>query len=56
VLLIVAALGAVRLGAQSARAASPYSVVSAGGRRSVAAAMVGDQEMLRLDELAPRLP
>jgi N-acetylmuramoyl-L-alanine amidase len=54
-MVIVAALGASRLEAQSVRAAPPYSVVSAEGRRSLAAALVGDQEMLRLDELAPLL-
>jgi hypothetical protein len=40
----------VRLDAQS-RAAAPYRRERE-GRRTVAAAMVGDQEMLRLDEVA----
>ena len=53
--MIAAALCAARLDAQAPRAISPYSVVSAQGRRTVAAAMVGDQEMLRLDELAALL-
>ncbi len=53
--IIAAALCAAPLDAQSPRAIAPYSVVSAEGRRTVAAAMVGDQEMLRLDELAPLL-
>jgi N-acetylmuramoyl-L-alanine amidase len=49
------AASAARLEAQSPRAAAPYSVVSADGRRTVAAVLVGEQEMLRLDELAPLL-
>jgi len=53
--MIAAALCAALLDAQSLRAIAPYSVVSAEGRRTVAAAMVGDQEMLRLDELAALL-
>jgi N-acetylmuramoyl-L-alanine amidase len=53
--MMFAAAGAVRLDAQSPRASAPYSVLSAEGRRTVAAAMVGDQEMLRLDDLAPML-
>jgi N-acetylmuramoyl-L-alanine amidase len=53
--MLVAAACAVRLDAQSPRAAAPYAVWSAEGRRTVAAATVGDQEMLRLDELAPLL-
>jgi len=53
--IAAAALCAARLDAQSPRAAAPYSVVSAEGRRTVAAAMVGDREMLRLDELAALL-
>jgi N-acetylmuramoyl-L-alanine amidase len=59
-LLAIVSLGlvaasAARVGAQAPRAAAPYSVLSAEGRRSVAAATVGDQEMLRLDELATLL-
>jgi N-acetylmuramoyl-L-alanine amidase len=53
--LVAAAAGPVRLDAQSPRAAAPYSVLSAEGRRSVAAATVGDQDMLRLDDLASML-
>jgi N-acetylmuramoyl-L-alanine amidase len=53
--MIVAPAGAARLDAQSPRPAAPYAVLSADGRRTVAAAMVGDQEMLRLDDLAPML-
>jgi N-acetylmuramoyl-L-alanine amidase len=53
--MLAAALCAAPLDAQSLRAIAPYSVVSAEGRRTVAAAMVGDQEMLRLDELAALL-
>ena len=37
------------------RATAPYSVLSADGRRTVAAVTAGEQEMLRLDELAPLL-
>jgi N-acetylmuramoyl-L-alanine amidase len=55
VLAMTAALGAVPLGAQSPRAAAPYTVLTAEGRRTVAAAAVGDQDMLRLDELAALL-
>ena len=59
-LLAIVSLGLVAgsaapAGAQAPRPAAPYSVLSADGRRSVAAVMVGDQEMLRLDELAPLL-
>jgi N-acetylmuramoyl-L-alanine amidase len=46
---------AAHVEAQSPRAAAPYVVLSAEGRRSVIAAVVGDQDMLRLDELAPLL-
>ena len=53
--MIIAVMCAVRLGAQSPRAAAPYAVVSAEGRRTVGTAMVGDREMLRLDELASLL-
>ena len=53
--IIIAALCAARLDAQSPRAAAPYAVVSAEGRRTVGAATIGDQDMLRLDELAPLL-
>jgi len=53
--MIIAAVCAARLDAQSPRAAAPYSVVSLEGRRTVGAAIAGDQEMLRLDELAPLL-
>ncbi len=49
------AASAARLAAQAPRAAAPYSVVSADGRKTVAAVTVGEQEMLRLDELAPLL-
>jgi N-acetylmuramoyl-L-alanine amidase len=54
-LTVLCAAAAVRLGAQSARAAAPYTLITADGRKAVAAASVGDQEMLRLDELAPLL-
>jgi N-acetylmuramoyl-L-alanine amidase len=46
---------AVGLEAQAPRATAPYSVVSAEGRRTVAAAVVGEQEFLRLDEIAALL-
>jgi len=49
---ILAAAGAARLDAQSPRPAAPYSLLSAEGRRTVSAASVGDQDLLRLDELA----
>jgi N-acetylmuramoyl-L-alanine amidase len=49
------AASAAPIEAQAPRPAAPYSVLSAEGRRSVAAVMVGEQEMLRLDELAPLL-
>ena len=45
-------LAVAGLGAQTPRAAAPYAVLSADGRRQVAAATVADQEMLRLDDLA----
>lgn len=38
--------------AQSVRPAAPYAVLTADGRRPIAAVAVGDREMLRLDELA----
>jgi len=53
--LVAAAAGTVRLDAQAPRAAAPYWVLSADGRRSVTAATVGDQDMLRLDDLASML-
>ena len=53
--IVAAALCAVRLEAQSPQGTAPYSVVSAGGRRTIATAMAGDREMLRLDELAALL-
>src|SRR5512139_520619 len=55
VVTCVVACFAARLHAQAPRAAAPYSVLSAEGRRSVSAMTVGEQEMLRLDELAPML-
>ena len=48
----LATLAVAGLGAQTPRAAAPYAVLSAEGRRQVAAATVADQEMLRLDDLA----
>jgi len=53
--IVAATAGAVRLDAQSPRASAPYAVLSAEGRRTVAAVTVGEQEMLRLDELASML-
>ena len=50
--LCLAALATARLEAQTPRAAAPYAILGADGRRQVAAAMVGDQEMLRLEDLA----
>jgi N-acetylmuramoyl-L-alanine amidase len=38
--------------AQSVRPARPYSVLTAGGRQPLAAVSLGDQEMVRLDDLA----
>jgi len=52
---VVVVAAAAPVEAQAPRGAVPYSVLSAEGRRSVAVVMVGDQEMLRLDELAPLL-
>jgi N-acetylmuramoyl-L-alanine amidase len=48
----LAALAVAGLDAQTPRAAAPYAIVSAEGRRQVAASTVADQEMLRLDDLA----
>jgi N-acetylmuramoyl-L-alanine amidase len=53
--VIAAAAGAVRLEAQSPRPAAPYAVLGADGRRTVAAVTVGEQEMLRLEDLASLL-
>ena len=53
--LIAAAVTGARLDAQSVRPAEPYSVLSAAGRRAVAAATVNGQDMLRLDDLAQLL-
>ncbi len=50
--LCLAALAVAGLDAQAPRAAAPYAILSADGRRQVAAATVAGQEMLRLDELA----
>jgi len=55
---VIAALiasAALALQAQSPRAAAPYSAVAVDGRRPVAASTVGDQEFLRLDDLAALL-
>jgi N-acetylmuramoyl-L-alanine amidase len=52
---MAAALSAVPLGAQSPRAAAPYSVLSVEGRKTVAAAVADGQDMLRLDDLAALL-
>ena len=52
-LLTVAA--ALPIEAQAPRAAAPYTVLTAAGRRDLGAATVGDQEMLRLDEIAALL-
>ena len=51
----LAAASVARPAAQSLRAAAPYAVLSADGRTTVAAVTAGDQEMLRLDELAALL-
>ncbi len=48
----LAAASVARPAAQALRAAAPYVAVSADGRTTVAAVTAGDQEMLRLDELA----
>jgi N-acetylmuramoyl-L-alanine amidase len=48
--LILSAVPALH--AQSPRAAAPYTAVTADGRRAVAASTVGEQEFLRLDDLA----
>ena len=53
--IIAVAVGAARIGAQAPRAAAPYAILSAEGRRTVTAATVGGQDMLRLDELAALL-
>ena len=50
--VIVALAAAVPLGAQTPRPAAPYTVITADGRRAIAAAAVGDQDMLRLDDIA----
>ena len=51
----LAAASVARPVAQSLRAAAPYAVLSADGRTTVTAVTAGDQEMLRLDELAALL-
>ena len=51
----LAAASVARPAAQALRAAAPYVVLSADGRTAVAAVTAGDQEMLRLDELAALL-
>jgi len=48
----LAALIVAGLDAQTPRAAAPYAILSAEGRGQIAAAVVADQEMLRLDDLA----
>ncbi|MCX6552840.1 MAG: N-acetylmuramoyl-L-alanine amidase [Acidobacteria bacterium] len=49
------AAAVLALGAQSVRTAAPYTLLAADGRRTVAAALAGDQEMLRLEDLATAL-
>jgi N-acetylmuramoyl-L-alanine amidase len=51
----LAAASVARPAAQALRAAAPYAVLSADGRTTVAAVTAGDQEMLRLDDLAALL-
>jgi N-acetylmuramoyl-L-alanine amidase len=53
--MCLAACLSAQLHAQNPRAAAPYTVLSADGRRSVSAATVGDLDMVRLDEIAPML-
>ena len=55
VILGFAAAAAALLEAQAPRASTPYTVVSAEGRRPISAVTVGDQDMLRLDEIAALL-
>jgi N-acetylmuramoyl-L-alanine amidase len=50
--ICLATLAVAGLDAQTPRAAAPYAILSAEGRRQIAAATVADQEMLRLDDLA----
>lgn len=51
----VIASAALALHAQSARGTAPYTAVTPDTRRAVGAATVGDQEFLRLDDLAALL-
>lgn len=46
---------AIALQAQSPRAAAPYTAITTDGRRPVAASTIGDQDFLRLDDLAALL-
>jgi N-acetylmuramoyl-L-alanine amidase len=53
--MIVALAAAAPLRAQAPRPAAPYTVITSDGRRAIAAATSGDQDMLRLDEIAAAL-
>ena len=50
--MILAAAADVPLHAQSLRSAPPYIVIGSDGRRAVTSATLGEQDMLRLDEIA----
>lgn len=52
VIVLLTAAGAVPVEAQAPRAAAPYTVLGADGRRAIAAATIGSQDMLRLDDVA----
>ena len=55
VIAAIVAAAALALQAQSPRAAAPYAAVMTDGRRPVGASTIGDQEFLRLDDLAALL-
>ncbi len=52
VIVALAAAAAGPLRAQSPRPAAPYTVITSDGRRAIVASAVGDQVMLRLDDVA----
>ena len=51
----VTVAAALPLEAQAPRATAPYTVLTINGRRDLGTAIVGDQDMLRLDEIAALL-
>jgi N-acetylmuramoyl-L-alanine amidase len=54
-IVALAAAAIVPPHARAQRAAAPYTVVTSDGRRSITASAIGDQDMLRLDEIAAAL-